>query len=89
MRGAARADARAQGTAEGGGGRVAGGRTRGGRGSKRGNAGEEKGMTAASGRGRTTEDPLVGIQDNDAEVKYRVGGKGMEESEAESAEWSG
>ena len=43
----------------------------------------------ASGRIRTTEDLPVSTRDNSAEVNYRVGGSGTEESADESDEWSG
>ena len=51
---------------------------------------EATGMTAtaASGRGRTTENPPLGTQDDSAGGKYCVGRIGKEESAANSAEWS-
>ena len=45
--------------------------------------------TTASGRRRITDDPPVSKQDSGAEVKYRVGSKGTEESADESTKWSG
>ena len=44
--------------------------------------------TAERRRGRTNEDRPVNTQDNVTGGKYRVGGKGTEESGSKSAKWS-
>ena len=45
--------------------------------------------TAAGRRRRTTKDPRERRKENGVGGKYRVGGRGMEESADESSEWRG
>ena len=81
----------------GGGGRGEGERNRDGWGTTRGTAGLKQETTEATamieteagGRRRMGEDPLAIRKDNGAGRKYRMDGKGMEESADESDKWSG